>query len=118
MVQLDSARRSSLADDPLSLTAILVCRFLIALQRANEDGLDGRGSIGASTTSGDSPGDLHETLRFAITSRAIGSLGGSILEQPDEALLGDAHIRGEHGEEQEELGDQEERGVREVTTAL
>lgn len=46
-------------------------------------------------------------------------MGGSILEQPDEALLDDADIRGEHGEEQEALpvGGREERGVREVTAS-
>lgn len=64
-----------------SLTAILIWRFLLALQRANQAGR-GNGahpSYGDGATGGAGTG--HDTLRFA--SVVIGSIGESLMSHSD-----------------------------------
>ncbi|KAI0820262.1 hypothetical protein BC628DRAFT_1398083 [Trametes gibbosa] len=69
--------------DPI--TAILVCRFLLALQRANQAAL-GKDTLGDTRTYGEvlAPGGLDAprsgTLRFV--SAAIGSIGESLEHHP------------------------------------
>lgn len=54
------------------LTAILICRFLLDLQHANQKALD----PALDDTHGDARGDQTLSLRFA--SRVLGSIGGSL----------------------------------------
>ncbi|KAL1938182.1 hypothetical protein VTO73DRAFT_11826 [Trametes versicolor] len=80
--------------DPL--TAILICRFLLALQHANRATVDGN-TVSASYFGGEDAGG-QDTLRFA--SVVIGSIGESLdgtdresLED-DDALEGDRELPG------------------------
>ncbi|KAI0325819.1 hypothetical protein GY45DRAFT_181301 [Cubamyces sp. BRFM 1775] len=61
--------------DPM--TAILTCRFLLALQSANQEALN----PSLSTLQGDGVDDVNDTLRFA--SRVVDSVGGSLALVPE-----------------------------------
>ncbi|KAH9903167.1 hypothetical protein C8Q73DRAFT_39897 [Cubamyces lactineus] len=79
--------------DPM--TAILTCRFLLALQSANQEALN----PSLSTLQGDIAGDANATLRFA--SRVVDSVGGSLALITDTAYEDDmdlaclSHVSGE-----------------------
>ncbi|KAI0765606.1 hypothetical protein BD413DRAFT_637622 [Trametes elegans] len=66
---LDPISEVTILTDPI--TAILVCRFLLALQSADQEALD----QGSSSTPSRADNE-GETLRFA--SRVVGSIGGTL----------------------------------------
>ena len=55
------------------MTAVLTCRFLLALQSANQRALNPSPS---TLQGGDEVGGMSNTLRFA--SRVVNSVGGSL----------------------------------------
>lgn len=77
---------------PYSMTAILICRFLLALQRANQATMGGN-TVSASHWGGEDAGG-QDTLRFA--SVVIGSIGSS-LDGMDRVSL-DGHDALEEGD--------------------
>ncbi|OJT04660.1 hypothetical protein TRAPUB_4596 [Trametes pubescens] len=95
IVQLDNpVSEVSIFTDPL--TAILIGRYLMALQSANQQVL---GHTSTMSQSGeDANADGTDTLRFA--PRIIGSIGATLTMRDEEDALGWQH-------EDEEVGDEE-----------
>lgn len=104
---------SRYADTPCdSLVAILTCRFLLALQSANQEALGQRSidTLGGNDANGG-------TLRFA--SRVIGSVGASIMDgsRPDDLGGRDDEEERETGLGAECTGDRDQADPLEATPA-
>ncbi|OJT13738.1 hypothetical protein TRAPUB_9711 [Trametes pubescens] len=66
-----------------SMSAILICRFLLELQHAHQKALD-QGSITLIREDGDLGAHAASSLRF--TSAVIGSIGASIGAGPEASM--------------------------------